>query len=577
MPLLKLKYSLFLVAFSVSFMTLAQDDKETIGSETVVIVKPYTPSVSDAFKVKAVPVLNDSVNLSKKAVRYKIFSVPVASTFTPAKGAAAKVEKAKPIKAFDNYATLGAGNFTSALAEFYTNFEIDRGRNFGINFKHNSAQGGIKEVRLDDKYYDTNLSLDYSVRERDLNYGIGANVVHKLYNWYGLPDELSNATVLRTDAVQNYFGGGLQGRLKLQDGVLNKASAQLDYFGDAHGTTEIRAVFKPEFSFNIAGEQIRTTITADYLNGSFEKNYGGNMELNYSILNLGLSPSILILRDDLELSLGASVYYSMDSENSTSDIFVYPNIEASYRVAGEYFIAYAGLKGDLTQNTYKDIVSTNPFVSPTLFIAPTDNEYKATLGIKGKLSDVISYNINGNYSRAQNQLLFKANTNRFALGRQFEDYEYGNSFGVVYDNINTVSFFGELNFDISKTLRLTTNAEYFSYDVEFQEAWNLPDFKASIIGDVKITEKFTAGASLFFIGERLDQLSTVDASNNLTQQTETLDAYIDANLKLSYDFNPQLSFFLKGNNLLSDNYEKWLNFPVYGIQGLAGATYKFDW
>ena len=38
-----------------------------------------------------------------------------------------------------------------------------------------------------------------------------------------------------------------------------------------------------------------------------------------------------------------------------------------------------------------------------------------------------------------------------------------------------------------------------------------------------------------------------------------------------------LSIFAKGSNLLSDNYEKWLFTPVQGIQGLIGATYKFDW
>ena len=570
-------YILLLALFGFSVIGNAQE-KETIGSETVVVVKPYTPSVSDAFKVKAKPVLNDSVNLAKKAVSYKIFSVPVASTFTPAKGTAAKVEKAKPIKAFDNYVTLGAGNYTSALAEFYTNFEIDRGRNFGINLKHNSAQGGIDGVVLDDKYYDTNLNLDYSVRERDLNYTIGANIVHKLYNWYGLPESLDNATILRTDAVQNYLGGGLVGRLHFEDAVLDKASARLDYFSDAHGSSEIRGVLKPQFGFEIAGEEVRTAVVVDYLNGSFEKNLEDTSALNYSFLNLGLSPSILILRDDLELNLGATVYYSMDSENSDSSVFVYPNIEASYRVAGEYFIAYAGLKGDLKQNNYKDIVNENPFVSPTLTIAPTDNQYKATLGIKGKLSEVVSYNLNGNYANSENQLLFKSNPNRFAIGGDFEDYEYGNSFGVVYDNISTVSFFGELNFDVSKRLRLTANAEYFSYDTEFnEEAWNLPEFKASILGDVKITEKLTAGANIFFVGERFDELGTLDSFGNLSSQVVSLDAYVDANLKLSYDFNPQLSFFVRGNNLLSDNYEKWVNFPVYGIQGLAGATYKFDW
>ena len=64
--------------------TQAQDDE--LGTETVTVVRSYTPTVSDAYKIKSLPDLNDSIVTQKKPVQYSIFSVPVASTFTPAKG-----------------------------------------------------------------------------------------------------------------------------------------------------------------------------------------------------------------------------------------------------------------------------------------------------------------------------------------------------------------------------------------------------------------------------------------------------------------------------------------------------------
>jgi len=30
------------------------------------------------------------------------------------------------------------------------------------------------------------------------------------------------------------------------------------------------------------------------------------------------------------------------------------------------------------------------------------------------------------------------------------------------------------------------------------------------------------------------------------------------------------------NNIANQNYQRWMNFPVQGIQFLAGATYQFD-
>ena len=189
--------------------------------------------------------------MQKKSITYKIFSVPVASTFTPTKGTAARVEKARPIQAFDSYATLGVGNYTSAFAEFYTNFEINRGENFGINFKHNSAQGGIDDVLLDDNYYDTNLGLDYSFRDRDLSYTIGLDALHKQYNWYGFSNNIivTNDNLNRTDVVQNYFGAGLRANLSLNDSFLDQTRFGLSVFGDSYGSSEINATLKPEMEF----------------------------------------------------------------------------------------------------------------------------------------------------------------------------------------------------------------------------------------------------------------------------------------------------------------------------------------
>ena len=84
---------LYFSVFLFSGLLFAQEDDEegTIDTERLIIVKPYSPTVSDAFKVKQIPKINDSTERKKKNVNYDIFSFPVASTFTPAKGRAAAV------------------------------------------------------------------------------------------------------------------------------------------------------------------------------------------------------------------------------------------------------------------------------------------------------------------------------------------------------------------------------------------------------------------------------------------------------------------------------------------------------
>ncbi|MFT7351682.1 MAG: hypothetical protein ACI9XR_001440, partial [Flavobacterium sp.] len=88
-------------------LSFGQKKDETIGTEVVNVVKPYTATISDAFKVKETPSLDDDVTSKKENIQYSIFSFPVASTFTPSKGRAANVDKAEQEKYFNNYATLG--------------------------------------------------------------------------------------------------------------------------------------------------------------------------------------------------------------------------------------------------------------------------------------------------------------------------------------------------------------------------------------------------------------------------------------------------------------------------------------
>ncbi len=121
--------------------SFSQGKEGTIGSEVVNIVKPYTPTISDAFKVKEIPILQDEEEQKKEAIQYRIFSFPVASTFAPSKGKAAAVDPSKKEKLFDNYATLGFGNYGTANAELFLSKNISNTSYFGTMLRHLSSQG----------------------------------------------------------------------------------------------------------------------------------------------------------------------------------------------------------------------------------------------------------------------------------------------------------------------------------------------------------------------------------------------------------------------------------------------------
>ena len=576
--------TIILVIIGIQF-SFSQVKDENIGSEVVNIVKPYTPTISDAFKVKEIPSLADEDDHKKETIQYNIFSFPVASTFTPSKGTAASVDPQEKEKLFNNYATLGFGNYGTANAELFITKNISRTSYFGAMLRHLSSQGGIKKIDLDDNYYNTNLDLTYGVRERNLSWNVDLGLKNQIYNWYGLPKYtlFDDALINSIDSKQTYNTIALGGKIALKESVFNEVSIQFKRFTDGFDSGENRFFVKPTLDFSVLNQKINTDFVVDYVGGSFERRLQQlNSKYNYSSLNLGFSPSIFYRKDDLSIQIGASIFYAnskLDQQNESS-VFIYPNIKASYKVVGDILIAYAGAEGNLQQNSYADFVDQNPFVSPTLFISPTDNKFDIYAGLKGKLANSVAFNIKASYLNQQDKALFLNNYFNVILTNT-EGYAYGNSFGVVYDNVKTMSLFGELKAEFSKNISFGINGTYNNYSLDAQaEAWNLPQIKIGTTIDFDINKKWYAGANVFFVGERKDVVSVQDDvlvfPPTFSQQEVTLDSYFDLNAHVGFKYNTRLTAFLKGNNLANQQYNRWVNFPVQGIQVLLGANYKFD-
>lgn len=559
----------------VTQIAFAQKKDENIGTEVVNVVKPYTPTISDAFKVKETPSLDDEETQKKENIKYTIFSFPVASTFAPAKGKAAGVDKSPQEKIFSNYLTLAAGNYGTVNAELFVTENVSNTDYFGGSLRHSSSQGGIDGVVLDDKFMNTTLDLTYGSRTNTMNWNADLGYQHQIYNWYGFyPGTITPETLATIDEQQTYHTLYVGGRLGLNN-ILKESLVKFTRFWDAYGSAENRFVAKPSLEFDIVEQKIKADFVLDYISGSFDKNMVGNAGIKYGFTNVGFQPSIKIQKDDLTVNAGVGFFYSAAQEQGESKFFIYPQVTGSYRVVGDLMIFYAGLEGGLKQNSYRDFVQENFFVSPTLMVAPTDQKYDIYVGLKGKLANSVSYNIRGSYLNEDNRALFKSNGYEELVG--FEGYQYGNSFNVVYDKLKTVSFFGELKADFSKNVAFGINGTFSSYSTDVEnEAWNLPALKLGASLDVNITQKWYAGTNVFFVGERKDFAHFASLTQPTFDTEVTLDSFFDLNAHIGYKHSERLTFFLKGNNLANQDYQRWLNFPVQGIQVLGGANYKFD-
>ena len=576
-------FSLRLFSISLLFISqfvLAQKKDENIGTEVVNVVKPYTPTISDAFKVKEIPSLEDADNSKKEDIKYNYFSFPVASTFVPSKGRAANVDKSEVEKLFNNFANLGMGNYTSLNAELFITQNISDHEYLGGIFRHLSSQGGIKDVILNNDFYKTSVDLTYGNQQQNLTWISDFGYQNQIYNWYGIPENFSQVTIDRINPKHTFNNFYVGTNLSLNDHFFKEASFKYNRFWDANGSIENRFFVKPSFEFDLLRQKIKTNLIVDYLGGSFERNFFGTSSIKYGFTNFGIHPSIVVNKNNWAVNVGAAVFYSVDNENSSSKLFLYPQVNASLKVVGDFMILYTGIEGSLDQNSYRDFSNENPFVSPTLAIAPTDKQFDFFAGLKGKLSNNVSYTLRGSVQNEKNKPLFVSNQfNMFATNS--ESYQFGNSFGIVYDDIKTMNLFGEIKADYTKNVSIGLNASYSLFFTTYQEeAWNLPNLKLGATINVNITKKWFAGANVFYIGERKD---LVYKQSMITifppayyPETTNLKSYFDANFNIGYNHSDRLTGFLKFNNIANQSYQKWMNYPVQGFQVVLGASYKFD-
>ncbi|WP_299711282.1 hypothetical protein [uncultured Tenacibaculum sp.] len=582
--------AMFVVGFSVAQSKpkpKTEKSKDSIiKTEVVEVVTSYAPKVTDAFKIKKKPVIKLSDKAKRKSLEYKIQPVSVASKFKPKSGVLKGIDVGERERLFDNYLSLGFGNNLTPFVEAYfqntSAFEYEYGGK--INFI--SSSNPVQNTVLNSSYYNASVDLFLKQEMRYFDWKVGFNAYRNKYNWYGLPPEIVflDTTTSTIEEEQLYQYVNIFGSIFFQNSATKEVNASIAYFSDDQESDEIHADVDANFAvslgrFGLNYEDLDVRTSLNFIMGGFDRAYIDPLQkINYSFLTAGVHPSYAFSIKDFDIKVGGKAYYSFDVENTQGKFFAYPDVEVNYPIIPRFANIYAGATGDLTVNSYESFSSENPHVSPTLNIQQSSEAFNAFGGFRGILSGNLNYNVRASFKKEENKAFFVLNealSNGINIGYPsgilFRGYNYGNSFDVIYDDITTVGFFGEVTYDFSRKLNLGLNASFNTYNTTTQdEAWNLPQIKADVFANYKV-KKWYAGANLYFVGSR-----TGAQTNGATFNAIDLDAYIDLNLNGGYHFNDLFSVFLQANNITNSNYQRYTNFNAQGFQIIGGFIWKFD-
>lgn len=584
-----MKKGFILFVLLVTFLRISAQEKrkDTVKTEVVNVVTKYNPKIADAKKIQINPTVELLKKDKKKKLEYAIFSAPVASTFVPKSGAIKGIDVGVKERIYKNYFAAGYGNYASPFFETFLHHSSRFKNEFGFQAKYLASEDNIRNTSLNSNFSNFTIGAFYKQQARYFDWKITLNSERNQYNWYGLPNLIfTEPTIngINEKQIYNYFD--VSGEVKFKDSYIDYGKLKLYYFTDRYETSEILAKFdaKLDFPLNFLSptlNDIAIKTSIEYLKGSFKDGYDNFDAINYGTLTILLNPEYKNSYKSFSYKVGLKFYSSIDSENKSNNHLFIPELALETTVFENYVNIYGGFSGGLHTNTYKNFTEENPYVSPTLFVTQTLEKSNFFVGLTGKILSNLSYNIKVGSKSEEDKPLFIRNasksngTNNVVNGFSILGYEYGNSFYIYYDDVKTTTFFTELEYDFSKKIAFKLQGVYNQYKMENAlENWNLPTIEASLTSTYK-NNKWYATSNIFYVSERKDVLYN-DTYPSSIGGIQTISSFVDVNLNGGYHFNDKFSAFLKFNNILNTQYQRFANFDTQGFQVLGGITYKFD-
>ncbi len=570
----------------------AQQDTSKMNQQ-VEVIKAYRPSVSKADKINLLPEINDTTRF-RPDLNYKISSHPVTSGFQ-----SSALKASNQLPAEFNHPGYGkiSGGFGTNLTpffDFYLNNPNSENGTFGLQLNHLSSQGSVelkggnqidapfsynRAVAYGSYVYEgVTISSDFSY-QRDVN------------RFYGYP--IAIPSDILTNNFVKYFGKDQTnqlGNFHLQ--VKSNASASsalrfnsgvnLSYFNTSTDQVEKAMVFVGDFDYDFGA--FRGKLSAAYSHFDTE-NVTNNTDFAVMASSgsswLQLSPTAFYQNENFTIEGGFNLYSVFDNLNGTI-VKPYPKVSFAFHTAEKNFTLYAGLNGYLENNNYSKIASENRWVNPTLTVRPSSHLSTFSAGVKGKITTPLTFDIGVNYGKTEDQYFYVTRVERYGYSSSttsLEGLAYNNAFEVVYDQLSTLDFSGDLSYT-GAGMFLLLSGHFYSYQLNaLEKAPYMPDFTLNATSEFKVTNHLSALAEMFVTGPRnlmlkyyLPPISSATPPPPIYLKA---DPVLDVNIGAKYSFSNKFDFFGKVENLLNRKDEIWYGYTVQGIRIKLGASLSF--
>lgn len=535
--------------------------KNSMAQEELVkevqVIKPYEPTISDAYKLNHLPKITDTVKIVPE-IKYILQPKPMSVGYSVTPIKPAKMVGEPLLKLNNNYVKVGLGTKVLPMVEAYINNKRSKDYSLGAYYKFLNSIGQASFENNEKEFAgfsDNDLRffgkkfLKSSIIQGEM--GLLSNTRY----FYGYNTQI-DTILLKDNIKQNYLTLNLNANYKsnyVDSSHINyDFGVKVDYTKDNFENNELGFIIGGDINKIFTKEMVGGNITIEH--------YSTNENIdsaNNTIIKL--NPWVGIFGDRWRIKAGIRVF--SDLRGDYTKTYYYPMALLEYDMANHYLIPYGGIDGKLEINNFQKMSTINPFIVPGTGVLNTDHKIILFGGIRGNFSSTTYYNFKVTYSLIDNMPLF---INDFANSDSI-----GNMFGVIYDDLELVNYFGEISVSPSEELTFNVKANYNDYIMTNEaQAWHKPSFDLAFTTKYNLRQKIILKGDILAIGKRFAKIDNVSGFKEL-------ESAIDINIGAEYRYSKVLSGFVQLNNLLSDGYYEWNYYPTYGFNIMLGLTYSF--
>lgn len=453
------------------------------------------------------------------------------------------------------YLRLGGGNYRTTYFEGFFKNSLKEKLDYGIHARHLNSQFG----EVADRFSGTGENLikvfaKYALPKSVLRASLGYQ--RNNYHFYGYdPSTIEN---LNRDTLNQVFN-----RIFLNLDYANAdPEAKLSYQAGLRVMNLSDEFDNQELQLGVLGE-ISKILSNDSRIGFKAEAYYMPREtaiLSQDRVYAQFEPSYQLQIRGLNLDLGLRAAFSNDELVNVDDFFLYPLVRANYRLS-EAITLKAGFEGSLERNSLESFTRQNPFLDSDIELAHTDKEWEVSAGGQFLLPQNIRLEIEGSYAQFENLPFFTNNMSDSAR------------FLIVYEGLQNQRFSlkAQASYEWNKKLSIQLESAFFSYNLNaLEEPWHQPRFLTKVFSKISPIEKLNLYVNLWAVGG-------IKAKNfeSFSNETIHLETIVDLSLEADYAFNNDFLAFFKLNNVLNNDYQRYLYYRQQRLNFLIGLAYVF--